>query len=281
MMSVESKSKSTPKLPSLACHEQISHEGLDGKNLNKVYHEFRRRRGVLTPGDIRGLKKKYGLSQRALGRLLRLGEITIHRYENGSLPSDAHNELLVLMETPAYVKKLLDEVGSDLSRNEEEKLRKRLDELLKADVQRIFLESAQALLGDYKPSVFSGFGVFNPEQIREMTVYISGQVSELSKTKLMKLLFYSDFYHFKQRGRSISGLRYAHLPFGPAPDGWNTLLTWLEQEKDISLTTTAQEWELVAPLRGVETGVLKTEELNTVSLIVDKFGPLGKRIIEN
>ena len=124
----------------LACHEQIFHEGLDGKNLDKVYHEFRRRRGVLTPEEIRDLRKKYGLSQRALGRLLRLGEITIHRYENGSLPSDAHNELLVLMENPANVKKLLDEVGSDLT----------------ADVHRIFLESAQALVGDYKPSVFSG-----------------------------------------------------------------------------------------------------------------------------
>lgn len=259
----------------LACHEQIFHEGLDSKNLDKVYHEFRRRRGVLTPEEIRDLRKKYGLSQRALGRLLRLGEITIHRYENGSLPSDAHNELLVLMENPANVKRLLDGVGSDLSVNEEEKLRKRLDDLLTADVHRIFLESAQALLGDYKPSVFSGFRAFNPETIREMSVYISSKVRGLSKTKLMKLFFYSDFYHFKQHGRSISGLRYAHLPYGPGADGWNTLLTWLEQERDISLTPTVQEWELITPLREVEAGVLRTEELNTVSLIVDKFGHLS------
>src|SRR5690554_3291716 len=78
------------------CGEQIFHEELDRKNLAKVYAEFRKRRGVVGPKRIQAIRAQYDLSQRALGRLLRLGEVTINRYENGSLPSDAHNELLVL-----------------------------------------------------------------------------------------------------------------------------------------------------------------------------------------
>ncbi len=96
------------------CNEQIFYEKLDNENLNQVYKEFRKRRGYVTPERIKAIRKKYGLSQRALGRLLKLDEVTINRYENGSLPSDAHNKLLISIEEANNVKKLLDQVRSDL-----------------------------------------------------------------------------------------------------------------------------------------------------------------------
>jgi hypothetical protein len=42
----------------------------------------------------------------------------------------------------------------------------------------------------------------------------------LLKTALNKVLFYSDFKHFKDHSLSITGTRYARIPFGPAPDKW-------------------------------------------------------------
>lgn len=44
------------------------------------------------------------------------------------------------------------------------------------------------------------------------------------KTKLMKLLWYSDFLHFKRKEVSISGTPYWHLPYGPVPKYHNLLL---------------------------------------------------------
>jgi hypothetical protein len=41
------------------------------------------------------------------------------------------------------------------------------------------------------------------------------------KTKLNKLLFYADFKHFKEHTVSITGTRYARIPFGPAPDDYD------------------------------------------------------------
>ncbi|MCK9525578.1 MAG: type II toxin-antitoxin system MqsA family antitoxin, partial [Limnochordia bacterium] len=241
------------------CGEQIFHEELDRKNLDKVYAEFRKRRGVVSPERIQAIRAQYDLSQRALGRLLRLGEITIHRYENGSLPSDAHNELLVLIEDPTNVKRLLDEVGSDLSPNEETNLRSRLDVLLRADVEKLYVESAQKLLGDYQPSIFSGFTKFNPGKVKEMVALACNQLTALSKTKLMKMLFYSDFLYFKENGISISGLRYAHLPYGPAVDGWNTMLAWLERERVIELTPTEQDWDLITSSWASEVALKESE----------------------
>jgi hypothetical protein len=37
------------------------------------------------------------------------------------------------------------------------------------------------------------------------------------KTKLNKLLFHSDFLHYKRYGRSITGDRYVKMPYGPVP----------------------------------------------------------------
>jgi hypothetical protein len=43
----------------------------------------------------------------------------------------------------------------------------------------------------------------------------------------MKLLFYADFGHFKKYSVSITGARYARLPYGPVPDQFERWLAAL------------------------------------------------------
>lgn len=50
------------------------------------------------------------------------------------------------------------------------------------------------------------------------------------KTALNKLLFYADFKHCKEYTVSITGSRYARIPYGPAPDNWNHYLALLIEE---------------------------------------------------
>lgn len=51
-----------------------------------------------------------------------------------------------------------------------------------------------------------------------MVLFFAHESSELLKTKLMKLLNYSDMIFYKENGISMSGLKYAHLPYGPVPE---------------------------------------------------------------
>ena len=51
------------------------------------------------------------------------------------------------------------------------------------------------------------------------------------KTKLNKLLFYADFKHFKEYAVSITGARYARIPFGPAPDKYAFYFATLLESK--------------------------------------------------
>jgi len=47
------------------------------------------------------------------------------------------------------------------------------------------------------------------------------------KTKLNKLLFYADFKAFKELGKSLTGMRYARIPFGPVPQNYETVFASL------------------------------------------------------
>jgi hypothetical protein len=76
--------------------------------------------------------------------------------------------------------------------------------------------------------VFTGHRVSSFEKLAAMTAYIARHGRHVYKTKLNKLLFYSDFVNYHLNGVSISGARYVHLPFGPVPDRYEQMLRNLE-----------------------------------------------------
>ena len=82
------------------CGNTVSDPDLDEQTLKQAYNEYRRRHGLLLPQEIRELRQSYGLSQRALSRLLGWGEITIQRYENGALQDQAHEAVLRRLADP-------------------------------------------------------------------------------------------------------------------------------------------------------------------------------------
>lgn len=94
--------------------------------------EYRRRRNLLTPGQIRGLRQRYRLSQKSLAALLGMSEATINRYEGGSLQDEAHDAALRACENPEFVHGLLERNGSRLS----DWQRRRAEEAIEAEKLR-------------------------------------------------------------------------------------------------------------------------------------------------
>ena len=52
-------------------------------------------------------------------------------------------------------------------------------------------------------------------------IYFSEEVIWPGKVKLFKLLYFLDFIHFEQTGRSVTGLTYNAWPMGPVPEAVN------------------------------------------------------------
>ena len=55
------------------------------------------------------------------------------------------------------------------------------------------------------------------EKLINAIIYFARNTRFCGKTKLLKLLFFLDFKHFKQTGKSVSGLDYFAWKMGPVP----------------------------------------------------------------
>jgi putative zinc finger/helix-turn-helix YgiT family protein len=112
------------------CKTKLFHEQLDRENQKRAFDKFKEKKNILPVQEIKYIRKKYNLTQKEISRLLGWGEITYHRYENGSLPDQTHNNQLRLIKNPANVKVLLGNNSDNLSSKTVKKLTKRLEELL-------------------------------------------------------------------------------------------------------------------------------------------------------
>jgi len=55
------------------------------------------------------------------------------------------------------------------------------------------------------------------EKLINAIIYFAEKTRYCGKTKLLKLLYFLDFYHFKQTGSSVTGLDYFAWEMGPVP----------------------------------------------------------------
>lgn len=63
-----------------------------------------------------------------------------------------------------------------------------------------------------------------PKKLLNSILYFSKNVKYPSQVKIFKLLFFLDFIHFKQTGRSVTNLDYYAWDFGPVPkDLWTKI----------------------------------------------------------
>ncbi|MEN6435891.1 MAG: type II TA system antitoxin MqsA family protein [Anaerolineaceae bacterium] len=201
---------------------KAEYEDLNRQNdpYEQAYIEYRKRKGMVQPEEIKTFRKKYDLTQRELSELLGLGDITLSRYENGALQDEVHDKLLRLAMEPGNLKKLVEEKQSIFA----EKKRNRILEKLENETS-LFV-TIEKYFGGGKNDIYNGCTPLNLQKVIEVIKFFTYN-REIYKTKLFKLLFYSDFKAFKNYGNSITGLQYARLPFGPVPDNHEMLLGFI------------------------------------------------------
>ncbi len=206
-----------------SCGSDIYDRELDGENLTNAFDVYRQRHKIILTEEIVKLRNKYGLSQRSLGSLLGWGEVTLHRYENGSIPDDAHNQVLKLIDDPVNMIRIYEQNRAKLIPRIQLNLENRLKELVKEEA----LEDKRCIefpICEDIPNILNGFKSFSPETIKEMVIFFCSKNGGVIKTKLNKLLWYSDFLHYRYHTVSISGARYVRLPYGPVPDNYEVYL---------------------------------------------------------
>jgi putative zinc finger/helix-turn-helix YgiT family protein len=111
------------------CGGECYDEELEEALFRKAYDIYRQHHNLITPEQLKAIREKYGLSQRSLAALLGWGEVTVHRYENGSLPDEAHNQLLHLLKYPENMLRIAEMNGTRLPAASRRKLYAKLEEI--------------------------------------------------------------------------------------------------------------------------------------------------------
>ena len=265
------------------CGEELFCEELDSATLVNAYNEYRRKHKLLLPDEIKKIREQYGLSQRSFAKLLNWGDKTICRYENGSVQDKAHNSLLLFLREPENMRTYLTENEIALDERQKAKLLdtvEKIEQDTESRVGRRFFE----LFFSKTPCEENGFKGFDYEKLCAMVLFFSHKSSELLKTKLMKLLNYSDMIFYKENGISISGLKYAHLPYGPVPENFDILLGRMTADHIAHIEVVydnGYEKHQVIPECDFPDGVLSEEELDVLERIYVKFKDFGSVDISN
>lgn len=210
----------------LDCGEEFEDPDSHDDPLDKAYREYRKRHSMMQPEEIKALRKRYGLTQNAMSRLLGWGGATLSRYENGALQDDAHEKTFRLVMEPHNLLRLIEENPDTLPAEKRNRLMEQLrsEEEEAHSFERIYEER----FGSYEADELSGYRKFELSKLINAILYFCKD--SILKTVLNKLLFYADFKHFKEYTVSITGSRYACIPYGPAPDNWNHYLALLIEE---------------------------------------------------
>ena len=265
------------------CGEELFNEELDSATLINAYNEYRRRHKLLLPEEIRKIREQYGLSQRSFAKLLNWGDKTIRRYENGAVQDRAHNSLLLFLREPENMRTYLTENEVALDEKQVVKLLDTVDKL-EQDIDFRVGRRYFDLFFSRIPCEENGFKGFDYEKLCAMVLFFAHKSAGLLKTKLMKLLNYSDMIFYKENGLSISGLKYAHLPYGPVPDNFDMILGKMAADHiahiEVFYDGSYENHQLV-PECNVPEGVLSDEEIEVLTRIYEKFKNFGSAEISN
>ncbi|MEM6764680.1 MAG: type II toxin-antitoxin system antitoxin SocA domain-containing protein [Bacteroidota bacterium] len=207
--------------------EEFSTQDLDELNTAQVYNQYRALYRIPFPSEITEIRERYGLSAARMSEVLDFGINSYRKYELGEIPSLANAKLIKLARNPETLMSFAEEKRALFSSNAFQRLENRLAELNER-------ENLSAIVGyiwnhHMEANRFTGYVKPNFEKVANFVMFFAQRCEPL-KTRMNKLLFYCDFYHYKKTGLAISGCNYRAIQMGPVPSHFHELFGILESE---------------------------------------------------
>ena len=187
---------------------------------NELYGQYRVRHGIPFPEEIKATREKYGLSLAAISKILGFGINQYANYENGQVPSESNGKMILAAKNKNFILSLLESSREQFSETEYTKIR---NSILSAPEESVSDKLTTLFYSDTQCSVYNGFGSLNTTKVANMVKFFIRKEGSVFPTKLNKEMFYADFAHYRKHGRSISGLRYKAIQYGPVPYHYDTI----------------------------------------------------------
>ncbi|MEG2218940.1 MAG: DUF4065 domain-containing protein, partial [Muribaculaceae bacterium] len=203
--------------------EEFTTKEQDGLAINQVYNQYREKYGIPFVEDINEILNKYGISAAKMSKILGFGDNQYLKYTKGEIPSVSNGRMIALIQDVSEFKKLLINAQNEFTPDELLKINKKIAPL--QDDNTTFIEQlivSMAFTFNNK-SIYTGYVQPQIKKVKNIILFFANNCDGVFETKLNKLLFYSDFLSFKERGIGLSGLSYKAIAFGPVPQRYSTV----------------------------------------------------------
>lgn len=213
------------------CGETLGSDAGDQEILNAVHAEYRRLADLLTPEQIKSIRKRYALSQKSFAALLGMSEATINRYEQGALQDQVHDTAIRACEKNDMMRGLVERRGGRLSKWQRDRVEKVLDGAGGSESNNLdrFVEFDWISMPQ-EVTDRTGFRRFDYERFASVAAWFCNKWEQVSRTTINKLMFYADFLCFKTNTVSLTGAAYQRRQYGPVPANYDGLLSRMESE---------------------------------------------------
>lgn len=249
---------------------------IDELNITQLYNKYREKHKLPFADDVINIRAKYGISASKMSEILGFGANIYRNYETGEIPSESNARLIQLIEDPNEFKKLLYLQKDVLKYEEYEKILAKVDSLIPTYTNN-FNKNAR--------TIYNGFQKFNFEKFANIVIFFSEEMSPY-KTKLNKLIFYTDFYHYKKTGFSISGSLFRAIQYGPVPNDYDALYQEVIKKEKVECLVLEDDIytsEQFLPLKNkpFDPQLFTGKELETLKIISQKFKKVNAKKIKD
>lgn len=180
--------------------EEVFDRNIEIENDARLYDIYKKQMSLLTSSEIKNIRKKYDMNQKEFALSIGVGEITIHRFENGSIQTESVDSIIRLSEDPDIMYNLLIKNQTNLSDNDFNIFLEKVNVLKKLKYHKI----AQFNINDYISLKFETESINNVTN--QLIIEYNTQIDNVSKKygiedncevaeyitplKLQKLLYY-------------------------------------------------------------------------------------------
>jgi putative zinc finger/helix-turn-helix YgiT family protein len=259
------------------CEESGEHfvgTRLGDLNMQLLHNAYRAKHNLPFPEEIRAIREKYSLSAVKMSEILGFGVNSYRQYEAGEVPSLSNGRLIRLAEDPEQFERLV-KMTDVLEDKVKHKILKKVDALIEEYTESYDFDIENYLLNKSTPDTYTGYRVPNLDKLTEMTVYFAEKLAPY-KTKMNKLLFYSDFLSYKNTGYAISGVRYAAINRGPVPNNFQSIFEYQHNNKQVYIRVEDfgdyfGEQFLPSKSKSFNAELFKAEELEILEQVASRF----------
>lgn len=200
--------------------EEIFDRNIEIENDQRLYDIYKKQNNLLTNTEIKKIRQKYELTQKEYALVIGVGEITVHRFEKGSIQTEAVDSIMRLSNDPDNMSFLLlqnrKNIGEKLYNTLLDKIkelqilkRHAIVDINKFDLEVLKFEEESAI--DVAKNIINIYNSKVDELVRNYDI----TPEYITNLKLQKLLYFVQALCLMIFGKKAFSEKILAWPYGP------------------------------------------------------------------